>query len=241
MSAVFWAHTQVCPYQGLGYFFERKMRMKWQDRRMIRVVGVCWPNAYHMSIDGSHPLLGVLAGLRVRRAEVRELLENVGVRLEAGGGNIAFGEEGEAMINDVVSKNAPIWILGRPRRIEAQHVRQNAVSIDRRDRFFAGVIARMSHQVDKLIRPTLAIVDRLAGVVFQFGVVGIEEAADAWVARAIDMNQLAVLAHTAPTPDPDLRFAPSSLVGSSITVENTLASVFESTPVHGTCRPHGAR
>src|SRR5229473_1523636 len=31
--------------------------------------------------------------------------------------------------------------------------------------------------------------------------------------------------------------APSSLVGSSITVENTLASVFESTPVHGDLPP----
>src|SRR5260370_42064652 len=31
--------------------------------------------------------------------------------------------------------------------------------------------------------------------------------------------------------------APSSLVGSSITVENTLACVFESTPVHGDLPP----
>src|SRR5215213_10366485 len=31
--------------------------------------------------------------------------------------------------------------------------------------------------------------------------------------------------------------APSSLVGSSITIENTLASVFESTPVHGDLPP----
>ncbi len=151
------------------------------------------------------PSRAPLALLLMRRANVRELLENVGVRLEAGGGNIALGEEGEAMIDDVVRKNAAVWILSGLRRIKAQHVRQNAVSIDRSDRFFAGVIARMSHQVNKLIRPALAIVDRLAGVVFQFGVVGIEKAADARVASAIDMKQLAVLAHAAPPPDPDLR------------------------------------
>ncbi len=81
----------------------------------------------------------------MRRANVRELVENVSVRLEAAGGNIALGEEGEAMINDVVSKNAAVWILGGLQRIEAQHVRQNAVSVDRSDCFFAGVIARVPH------------------------------------------------------------------------------------------------
>ena len=141
----------------------------------------------------------------MRRTNIRELLENVGMRLEASGGNIALGEEGEAMIDDIVSKNAAVWILCGLRRIEAQHVGQNAVSVDRSDCFFAGVIARMPHQVNKLIHPSLAIVDRLAGVVFQFGVVGIEEAADARVASAIDMKQLAVLAYAAPPPDPDLR------------------------------------
>ncbi len=43
----------------------------------------------------------------MRRANVRELLQNVGVRLEAGGWNIALGEEGKAMIDDVVSKERP--------------------------------------------------------------------------------------------------------------------------------------
>ena len=88
-----------------------------------------------------------------------------------------------------------------------------------------------------MIGPALAIVDRLAGVVFLLGVVGVEEAADARVAGAIDMQQLAVAAHAASSPDADLGLAPSSLVGSSITVENTLASVFESTPVQGDLPP----
>ena len=47
-----------------------------------------------------------------------------------------------------------------------------------------------------------------------------------------------------PADDPDLKaatrmsgFAPSSLVGSSITVEHTLALAFASTPVHGDLPP----
>ena len=45
----------------------------------------------------------------MRRADVRELLENVGVWLEAIGGNITLGEEGEAVIDDVVSiKTRPL-------------------------------------------------------------------------------------------------------------------------------------
>ena len=80
-------------------------------------------NAYHIRVDGPLvPYSGGGSGVRVRRAEVRELLENVGVRLEAGGGNIALGEEGEAMIDDVVGKNAAVGILRGLRRIEAQHV-----------------------------------------------------------------------------------------------------------------------
>ena len=81
---------------------------------------------------------------------------------------------------------------------------KSALGVDRGNRFFAGVIARMPHQVDELIQPALAIVDRLAGVVFLFGVVGVEEAADARMAGAIDMKQLAVLAHAASPPDADL-------------------------------------
>src|SRR5262249_1696113 len=40
--------------------------------------------------------------------------------------------------------------------------------------------------------------------VFLFGVVGVEEAANARMARAIDVKQLAVASYTAPPPDVDL-------------------------------------
>ena len=46
--------------------------------------------------------------------------------------------------------------------------------------------------------------DRLAGVVFRLGIVGVEEAAHARMARAIDVQQLAVAPHAASPPDVDL-------------------------------------
>ncbi len=170
----------------------------------------------------------------MRRADVRERLENVGVRFKAAPGNFALREEREAMIDHIVGENAAVGVLRWYRGIIAQHVGQDAVLVDRGDCFLARVVARMPHQVDELIEPALAIVDRLAGVVFLFGVVGVEEAADARVARAIDMEELAVAPHAASSLS---GLAPSSLVGSSITVENTFACVFESTPVHGDLPP----
>jgi hypothetical protein len=53
----------------------------------------------------------------------------------------------------------------------------------------------------ELIEPALAIVHRLAGVVFQLRVVGVEKAADTRMARAIDVDQLAILPHAASSPD----------------------------------------
>src|SRR5215813_5200263 len=62
----------------------------------------------------------------------------------------------------------------------------------------------MPHQMHELVEPSLAVVDGLARVVFLFGVVGVEEAANARMARAIDVKQLAVASYTAPPPDVDL-------------------------------------
>src|SRR5208282_2472177 len=137
----------------------------------------------------------------MRRADVRVLLENVGVRFEAAGWTFALGEEAEAMIDDIVGKDTAVGVLRGLRRIEAQHVGQKAVGVDRGDCFFAGVIAGMTHQMDELIEPALAIVNRLAGVVFLLGLVGVEEAADRRVAGAIDVEQLAVFAHAALSPN----------------------------------------
>ena len=107
------------------------------------------------------------------------------------------------MIDDIVGKDPAVGIFRGLRRIEAHHVGQQALGVDRRDRFGVGVVASMAHQVDEHGRPALAIVDRFAGVVFQHGVVGVEEAADRRVASAIDMEQLAVLPDAASPPNAD--------------------------------------
>src|SRR5215831_20244807 len=62
----------------------------------------------------------------------------------------------------------------------------------------------MPHEMHELVEPSLAVVDRLARVVFLLGVVGVEEAANARMAPAIDVKQLAVASKTAPPPDVDL-------------------------------------
>jgi len=55
--------------------------------------------------------------------------------------------------------------------------------------------------VDELLEPTAAVVDRLARVVFLLGIVGVEEAANARMAGAIDVKQLAIAYYAAPAPD----------------------------------------
>src|SRR5260370_32517250 len=146
--------------------------------------------------------------VRMRRADVRERLENIGVRFKAALRNFTLREERETMIDHIVGENAAVGVRRGYRGIIAQHVGQDAVLVDRGDCFCARVVARMPHQVDELIEPALAIVNRLAGVVFLFGVVGVEEAADAWVAGAIDMEDLVVAPHAASSPDANLRASP---------------------------------
>src|SRR5262245_16151827 len=59
----------------------------------------------------------------------------------------------------------------------------------------------MPHQMHELVEPSLAVVDGLARVVFFLCVIGVEEAANARMARAIDVKQLAVAPYAAPSPD----------------------------------------
>src|SRR5215510_7084056 len=62
----------------------------------------------------------------------------------------------------------------------------------------------MPHQMHELVEPSVAVVDRLARVVFLLGVIGVEEAANARMTRPIDVNQLAVSSYTASSPDVEL-------------------------------------
>src|ERR1700730_7262076 len=67
------------------------------------------------------PCRALLVPLLMGGAEVRKLLENVGVRFQTAGRAFALGQEREAVINHVVSEDAAVGILRRLRRIETQH------------------------------------------------------------------------------------------------------------------------
>src|SRR5215831_15663525 len=95
----------------------------------------------------------------------------------------------------------------------------------------------MPHEMHELVEPSLAIVDGLARVVFLLGVVGVEEAADARMARAIDVKQLAVASYTAPPPDVDLGLGVEFTRRQLDRRRKPFACVFESTPVHGDLSP----
>src|SRR5258708_33054080 len=62
----------------------------------------------------------------MRCADVRKLLENVGVRFQTGGRAFALGEEREAVIDHVVSEDAAVGIVRRLLRIENHGRRLNA-------------------------------------------------------------------------------------------------------------------
>ena len=140
----------------------------------------------------------------MRRAQIWEHLQDVGVRLEARGRALIFRQEGETIVDHVVSEDPAVWIFGGFRRVKTQHVGKRALLVDRGNRFLARVIAGMPHEVNELLEPPIAVVGRLARVVFLFGVIGVEEAADAWMTRAIDVKQLAVASQAASPPDVDL-------------------------------------
>ena len=138
-----------------------------------------------------------------------------------------------AVIDHVVGEDAAVGIFSRASTDRtsvhrAVHAPCRSRQSLRRERNFHIVSIRYDNP-----SASFAIVHRLAGVVLQLRIVGVEKATDARMARAIDMVQLAILPQAASSPDAEFGFRWSSLVGSSTAVEKTSASVFESTPVHG--------
>src|SRR5271167_2440145 len=69
----------------------------------------CWPNNIRCP---NAPLL-----LLVRSPEVRELLQNIGVGLEARGWTLILGQERDSVIDHIVSKGTPVRVLRGFRRI----------------------------------------------------------------------------------------------------------------------------
>src|SRR5208283_1775795 len=143
---------------------------------------------------------------RMRRTDVRKLLQNVGVGLETCGWTLIFRQEGKAVIDHVVSEHAAVGILRGLGRIETYHVGKCALRVDRSNRFLACVVAGMPHQMHELLEPSLAVVGGLARVVLLLSVIRVEEAANAGMSGAIDVEQLAVPSYTASPPDVDLGF-----------------------------------
>src|SRR5207245_6263018 len=58
--------------------------------------------------------------LRMRCPDVWKLLQNVGVRLETGRRTLIFRQEREAIVDDVISETAAVWVHGSRRRIDTQ-------------------------------------------------------------------------------------------------------------------------
>ena len=58
----------------------------------------------------------------MRRAHVRELLKDVSVGPEAGGWTLIFRQEGDPVVDHVISEDPAVGILGGFRWVETQHV-----------------------------------------------------------------------------------------------------------------------
>ena len=137
----------------------------------------------------------------MRRADVRELLQDVGVGLQAGRWTLIFRQEGDAIVDHIISEDPAVGIPCGLRRIKAKHVGKCALLVDRGNRFLRRIAAGMPHQMHELVKPSLAVVHGFARVVFLLSVIGVEEAANARMARAINVKQLAVASYAAPSPD----------------------------------------
>jgi len=70
--------------------------------------------------------------------------------------------------------------------------------------FLARIAAGVAELMDEHVDPPLPVVHRLAGVVLLLGVIGVEKAAHRRMSSAVDVKQLAVFAHAAAAPDPDV-------------------------------------
>src|SRR5882757_4601954 len=96
----------------------------------------------------------------VRRPEIRELTEGVGVGTQPTRWTVTLGEETEPVVDDVVGEHAAVRVLRRLRRIVGEHVGQDALLVDGRDGLLVGVTAGVPEQVDEHADPALAIVHR---------------------------------------------------------------------------------
>ena len=90
------------------------------------------------------------------------------MRAEAGGWTLIFRQEGDPVVDHVISEDPAVGILGGFRWVETQHVGKCPLLVDRSNRFLWRVIAGTSHEVHELVEPPLAVVDGLLRVVLLF-------------------------------------------------------------------------
>ena len=98
----------------------------------------------------------------MRRAHVRELLKDVSVGPEAGGWTLIFRQEGDPVVDHVISEDPAVGILGGFRWVETQHVGKCPLLVDRSNRFLWRVIAGMSHEVHELVDRLRSLTGSLA-------------------------------------------------------------------------------
>src|SRR4029077_9614759 len=108
-----------------------------------------WPRP----ANGSSPVFGdphlypfCDALFRVRRAEIWELLGDVGGRLKPRGRALIFRQEGQAVLDHVISEDPAVRILCGFRWIETYHVRKRALLVDRGDRLLSALLTGVPHQ-----------------------------------------------------------------------------------------------
>ena len=97
----------------------------------------------------------MIATSLVRRAQVREHLQSVGVRAQSRRRTVALGEERQPVVDDVVGEDAAVRVFRRLGRIERQHVGQRAFVVDGFDGFFARVAAGVAQLMDEHVDPPL--------------------------------------------------------------------------------------
>ena len=131
----------------------------------------------------------------------------------------------------------PFGYLRGLRRVEREHVGQRALLLDRLDGFLAAVPAGVAHQVDE--HPIQRSRSRIGSPALYSSLVSS-------VLKKLLTDGCPARSTCSSSPSrrrlhrPQIRTsgsAPSALVGISSTIENTLASVLESTPVHGESPP----
>src|SRR5262245_29409518 len=87
-------------------------RLRQQSLRLVGPVEACKPPRRTTGSGSEAPLCGpVNSMLSVRWPEIGESGEHIGMRLQSGGRTVAFRQEGQTEVDDVVGEHAAIRVL----------------------------------------------------------------------------------------------------------------------------------